>query len=494
MIIPPNTTSAEHMEMFFNRIFVLFVFLSSVMLSKAQIVTVSEEYFPDPEFRRLLIDKHYDDHPEKIPTITTLDLEYQWDPFYPPYDIKSLKGLEYFVSLRNLKLYNFRFEENFDFSCFEYLSFLDYYSDIDTLDLSGLNVGTLVVQACCNHFVFPKSVNNSMDVMICGNNDFVDVVFPYYSKLKTLSIGAGNMKSLDLSNCPNLENLKIRSAYLENINIQKNFKLRNLQFPGNFYSIRTLNISGNPNLEFLELINCPIESLNIKYNNKLQRIDICNSNLKDWDIMNMPHLNTLRLMYNKQLASLNIQNVPELKELDCRANSLEKVNLTNIPKLEIFYCCYNKLTSLDLSFPNLYRLHLHRNQIGEEAMTKLINDLPDKSGVSSSEGNSVILDMHDSEEEGNFMITKELFDIAKSKNWYAGYAILGNNWQTFNYYLKNDLTYFVDSYRSWDFTDVGLGTVLKEPSVDNIYNINGQRIISPSQKGLYIRNGKKYVK
>lgn len=480
-------------------VFALVLVLANVGLSNAQSVVVDEEHFPDPEFRRLLVSMGYGDHPEKIASATTLELFRQTDHGFlthqDPYEIKSLKGLEYFVSLKDLTIDGFYLNENFDFSCFGTLNYLRYTGiHIDSLDLSNLVVWKLELETVCNHFVFPKQVKKYLDIYVStheSNPDFVDVVMPNYANLKELHISSRCMKFLDLTGCPNLETLHFHpSPELENVILTHNFKLRELKFKEDFnnsspsYRLSSLNISGNPNLEVLYVFRCPVESLNLKYNTKLQEIRIRKTNIKELDILEMPDLKYVEIMYNNQLATLNIGNAPELTELKCPVNMLEELTLTNSTKLEFLQCCFNKLTSLDFSLPNLHKLHIHMNQIGEEAMTRLINNLPD-----NGRDNYVVLDMHDSEEEGNFRITQELFELAKAKKWQPYWAIFSD--YNCNFYLENNLSYQNIKY---SLSNVGISDVLMESPHCEVYNINGQRIISPSQKGLYIRNGKKYVK
>ncbi len=76
-----------------------------------------------------------------------------------------------------------------------------------------------------------------------------------------------------------------------------------------------------------------------------------------------PQLESLSI-YNNQLQSAAVKNLPHLRHLNLAKNSLKVVELANLPALEDFYVFNNKLTALDLgNLPILKLLKANENQL-----------------------------------------------------------------------------------------------------------------------------------
>jgi Leucine-rich repeat (LRR) protein len=170
---------------------------------------------------------------------------------------------------------------------------------------------------------------------------------------------------LDLSTYPNLETLIIDGnclkSKLTSLNLSKCSQLITLGFSLN--SLTELDLTNCPNLE--ELYCFDNELSEIKGLNeclKLKKL-VCNAN--KLIILNLTNLKRLQYLgcQENQLKELNISENKELTELYCFDNELTNLNL-NCPKLSDLRCNKNQLTQLTLpKLDNLQKLICHANNL-----------------------------------------------------------------------------------------------------------------------------------
>lgn len=213
--------------------------------------------------------------------------------------------------------------------------------------------------------------------------------------------------TLNLSRCPNLEELYCNEAHLRSINVTKNPKLRILMCDGN-YEMSTLDVTNNPELYILHCANNHLSQLDISNNPELYEL-FCNDNmiqildisknkkisehrygkgvkliksedqLSDAgiaiDVDNFPDVNfrvyikeNMDVDKNGVLSDLEIKSIKkmdfynefiidftglefftelvDLKISDCRCS---KLDLSSNTKLETLNCDFNYLTELNVS-------------------------------------------------------------------------------------------------------------------------------------------------
>lgn len=166
----------------------------------------------------------------------------------------------------------------------------------------------------------------------------------------------------------------------------------------------------------------------------------------------------------------------EIEDVKCiYVDNCDISDLTGIgifKNLNEFYCSGNRLTSLDVSNFNALRvLRVYCNSINGEDMSRFIESLP----VASS-GSLFVVDMDNKDEKNE--ISSEQAAAAKAKGWYV-FVYYNSSWMSYDYYLT------------------GIDTTLMDPeNMDNgkWYSLSGQQLEGkPTQKGVYIVNGKKVV-
>jgi len=187
--------------------------------------------------------------------------------------------------------------------------------------------------------------------------------------LKELTIGSGNLSSLDLGpntklekltcynilgaiDCNGLSNLKeitVSQCKLNNINSLSLNGVTNLKkLVCDTNEISNLNLSSCTNLEYLSCNSNKLTSIDLTGLSKLINFQ-CNDNLiSTLNISNLPALTEISCK-NNQLSSLNLNGLPNLTSLNCSNNLLSSLNVTAFSNLTTLSCSINQLTSLNVT-------------------------------------------------------------------------------------------------------------------------------------------------
>ena len=152
---------------------------------------------------------------------------------------------------------------------------------------------------------------------------------------------------------PNLEKLDCNNNRLTELDVSKNTKLVELYCMGN-WQLSELDVSKNTALKILWCGSCGLSSLRLGSNTELEALDCSRNQLSYLSTYNNQKLWYLDCSHNnlkndKRDPDLVISYNPNLKELKCSYNQLEKLDLKSNPNLEKLYCNNNKLTYLDLN-------------------------------------------------------------------------------------------------------------------------------------------------
>ena len=105
-------------------------------------------------------------------------------------------------------------------------------------------------------------------------------------------------------------------------------------------------IEAFPNLTELDCGNNSIQKLDLRQNPMLRKL-ICNTNqLTQLDLSKNPDIYYLNCSEN-QLKQLDVSHLNDLTNLDCSHNDLEQLDVRNSKFLRVLYCSSNRLTELD---------------------------------------------------------------------------------------------------------------------------------------------------
>ena len=114
-------------------------------------------------------------------------------------------------------------------------------------------------------------------------------------------------------------------------------------------------IEAFPNLKELNCENNSIQKLDLRQNPKLEKL-ICNKNqLTQLDLSKNPDIYYLNCSEN-QLEQLDVSHLKALENLDCSHNDLEQLDVRNSKFLRALYCSWNRLTELDADVSHKFQL------------------------------------------------------------------------------------------------------------------------------------------
>jgi putative cell wall-binding protein/Leucine-rich repeat (LRR) protein len=189
------------------------------------------------------------------------------------YDIKSLKGIEYFGSIEDLNIGN---------------------NKINKLDLSNnKNLSTLI---CYGNLLSTLDLSNNKNLMkvICFENNLTKLVLPEQSDLIELDASFNKLTKLELFNNTKIKKLSSKYNELTSLNLKNLTYLKELELESN--KLTTLNLYNNINLEKL---NCR--------SNKLSNLDLS----KNIDLLELNcsynKLNSIDLSKNKNIHKANLE-------------------------------------------------------------------------------------------------------------------------------------------------------------------------------------------
>ena len=128
-------------------------------------------------------------------------------------------------------------------------------------------------------------------------------------------------------------------------------------------------IEAFPNLKELNCGNNSIQKLDLRQNPKLEKL-ICNKNqLTQLDLSKNPKIYHLICSWN-QLKQLDVSNLEDLVTLDCSHNDLEQLDVRNSRSLVALNCSSNRLTELDADVT--HKPSLERVECQNNQLTSLI--------------------------------------------------------------------------------------------------------------------------
>jgi Leucine-rich repeat (LRR) protein len=500
------------------------------------LIAIDATNFPDENFRTVVagtkIDKDADgklseEEIAAVTQLTTASLK----------NIASLKGIEFFTALKRLWCENNQLT-TLDVSKNSALTELDCYNNqLTTLDVSKNTALTSLY--CYNNQLTSLDVskNTALIELSCGWNQLTSLDVSKNTALTQLVCGGNQLTSIDVSKNSALTALGCYGNQLTSLDVSKNTALTQLACFGNqikedqmqalvnslptvtegdFYVIDTKDSNeqnvctkeqvaiatgkgwtvgdyngGTPEVLgqiAIDATNFPDEnfcnfvagtSIDKDANGYLSdgeiaavtQLDVSQKNIASLKGIEFFTALTELVCYVNELTSLDVSKNTALKYLCCHGNHLTSLDVSKNTALKYLDCYGNQLTSLDVSKNTaLQLLGCFGNQIKGEQMQALVNSLP-----TVTEGDFWVIDTKSSYEQN--VCTKDQVAIAKGKGWTV-YDYNGGSRQE---YAGSVVT----AIRSIEVSAEENGLW---------YTLDGKRLSGkPTQKGIYIHNGKKVV-
>jgi len=246
------------------------------------------------------------------------------------------------------------------------------------------------------------------DLLLSGN-DFSELDLRNTPALKKVNLSNNGLTFLNLSNNLELESLDLNEENLNNLDLHNNDKLNSLNLKNAKFD--KLDLTNNKLLTSLYLTKSEIGNLDLSGANNLRKFETREwyPNIKNVintlvlkDVTNLTNLNLYYANVNKldlsdatslkyfevpkgledlslsnmiieyfsstdgNLKKVNINNMPQLKNLDLENNSINEFKIDNTSNLNTLYLNNNNLSSIDLSkMPSLKRGELSNNSLSK---------------------------------------------------------------------------------------------------------------------------------
>ena len=284
-------------------------------------VEINSGNFPDDNFRNYILQQDYGkDGILTEKELNTLD----WLNF-DNLGIRSLKGIDYFVSLQHL-------------SC--------NGNQLSELDLSKNRVLNYI--SCRNNQLTKLDVSNQilLSSIDCRENQIDEMDVSNNTELKLLHCDNNQLTSLDVSNNTGITTLNCYNNQITSLNVSKNTALTHLECYSN--QLTTLDVSKNTALTYLHCSNNELTSLDISNNTELKELSCYKNQLTSLDFSNNTVITSLDC-WNNQITSLNVSKNTALTRLNCSDNQLTTLDVSKSTAMTFLNCSSNQLKSLDVS-------------------------------------------------------------------------------------------------------------------------------------------------
>ena len=257
------------------------------------------------------------------------------------------------------------------------------------------------------------SERDSVQEIICNNQGIESLEgIGYFSRLKKLVCDNNKLTTLVLSGNTQLTKLQCQKNQLTSLDLRANTQLQELRCGNN--NLGSLNISQN-DLQFLYCSNNQLTSLNLTNHISLKDVDCSNNKLTTLEIGSTKNSLMRISCQQNNLASLDVNNVPDLQYLYCNSNHLTELDVSNNPELKELECENNQLTSLDVS-KNINLKHL---QCRINHLTSL--DISNcATGIDFNGDSNTYSITFDENMKFDLNTLPGDFDVTKSSNWENG--------------------------------------------------------------------------
>ena len=163
-------------------------------------VEINETNFPDASFRNYLLSQDYGSDgkltDEEIAGVTSINVS---GTYFSPGTISSLKGIEFFTALEDLRCSDNQLNSLDVSGCTALTTLFCYNNQLTSLDVSK-NTALTWLQCDNNQLTsLDVSKNTALEILWCYNNQLTSLDLSKNTALKYLSCGGNQLTSLDVS-------------------------------------------------------------------------------------------------------------------------------------------------------------------------------------------------------------------------------------------------------------------------------------------------------
>ena len=270
----------------------VFTFLPFSALADASDIAIDVTNFPDENFRKVV--ETYDKNNNGSLSLSERDSVQEI--VCNDQGIESLKGIEYFSRLKQLKCYN---------------------NNLTTLDLSK---NTILTKLQCQKNQLTSlnlSANTQLQELGCGNNNLGSLDISQ-NDLQFLYCSNNRLTSLNLTNHISLKDVDCSNNKLTTLEIGTKNNLIRIRCEQN--DLASLDVNNVPGLQYLNCNSNQLTELDVSHNPELKELECQSNQLTSLDVSKNTKLKRLQC-YNNHLTSLDISKCAEFKNDDFRGDS-----------------------------------------------------------------------------------------------------------------------------------------------------------------------------
>lgn len=237
-----------------------------------------------------------------------------------------------------------------------------FYNSFSTVDVSNSpNLEELRLGFNSNLVSINLTGLSQLDLLSLGSSSIANIDLSTNTALKTLGINTSLISSIDLSNNLILESIYISSSNLDSLGVSHLDSLKSLNIL--FSNLSDLDLSQNTVLSNLGFDGNNITAIDLTNNTKLSIVSGNNNPLSSINLIDLDELSDLRLN-TCSLSNINLTTNTALTTLRLNENQLSSIDLSQNTLLESLYMDDNDFTSIDLSdLSNLRVLNMQENNL-----------------------------------------------------------------------------------------------------------------------------------
>lgn len=323
--------------------FYFFCFLLASNFLSAQNVT-----FADPNFKELFVSSFYDvNQDNEISYEEALNIVFISQT--SDLGITDLTGIEAMTNLESLTLRNNPISNPVDLSSNINLERIDLSSHLSTIpefNISGLtNLIRLRVDGSFESIDLSNKPALEHVRVISDELQSIDV--SGNPELILLNVIAEQVDEIDISNNPLLQELLISRANITEIDMSQNNLIERLILSSN--ELTSVDLSNLSQLTFLKISSNFIGTIDVSANPLLETLTLWKIGINEIDLENNPLIKKLTLTYNEFTDGVDLSMQTLLEDFQCGACNLDEIDFTNNLELKYVHISSNKITHIDFT-------------------------------------------------------------------------------------------------------------------------------------------------
>ncbi|WP_236643524.1 leucine-rich repeat domain-containing protein, partial [Enterorhabdus sp. P55] len=181
---------------------------------------------------------------------------------------------------------------------------------------------------------------------------------------------SSSLTSVDFTSCQSVTKIALKMQELENLRLEDHPALESLTIDQSGISttiqgkLRSLDLSDCPNLTALTIYHSKIAAIDLSACKKLETVTFYRNNFVDLSFSGLSSLKKISCQQNSALTALNLSGCTSLVELQCDYNKIKALDTSSCKALEELNCSWNEISSLSVHGCNkLQIINFYANQL-----------------------------------------------------------------------------------------------------------------------------------